>query len=205
MRLQVVASYLGAPGTPAPEPTGPRGPEGTSRRPGLAAPGFLPARGDSRCGHRSAARGHREPPPLLPGAASGVRGEGRRQEKQQHRRAATPAELPPARGDFAAPQRRPPARGAAQAAEEHGRAGECSSVAAAARRPPGTGTMVCHPRRGEFLAPRSSSSGRRAGPAPGLSLNPARARTGPRDSGPALRSSSLVRLASPALRPVPRD
>lgn len=37
MRLQVVASYLGAPGTPAPEPTGPRGPEGTSRRPGLAA------------------------------------------------------------------------------------------------------------------------------------------------------------------------
>lgn len=37
MRLQVVASHLGAPGTPAPEPTGPRGPEGTSRRPGLAA------------------------------------------------------------------------------------------------------------------------------------------------------------------------
>lgn len=74
-----------------------------------------------------------------------MRREGRRRQKQ-HRRAATPAELPPARRDFAAPQRRPPARGAVQEAEADGRAGERCS--AAARRPRRTVTMVCHPRRG---------------------------------------------------------
>lgn len=182
MRLQVVLPTLGAPGTPPPEP---RETEGNRREP-RGRPGgphipptprgracLLPARGEPRCGDRSAARGRREPPLLLPGAASGVRGKGRRRQKQ-HRREETPAELPPARGDSAAPQRWSPGRGAAQAAEADGRTRERCS--AAARRPPGTVTMVCVTLAAappaELLAPRSSSSTRRAGPAPGLSLNP---------------------------------
>lgn len=105
-----------------------------------------------------------------------MRGEGRRRQKQ-HRRAATPAELPPARRDFAAPQRRPPARGAAQEAEADGKAGE--RCLAAVRRPPGTVTMVCHPRRGApGPAPRGAQlllgPTRRPRPLPCHSTPPAR-------------------------------
>lgn len=156
-------------------------PRGRPGGPHIPPPGpghgcFLPARGEPRCGDWSAARGRREPPPLLPGAASGVRGEGRRRQKQ-HRRAATPAELPPAHRDFAAPQRRPAACGAAQEAEADGRAGERCS--AAARKPPGTVTMVCHPRRGApGRAPRGAQlllgPTRRSRPLPCHSTPPAR-------------------------------